>query len=820
MKKISSLMILSLCAIVTACGRTGGNTSSSEDTRYKVCCSPYESLNGRLAREKYRSLTTVGIGSLNYLQTSAAQNASHFANFVDGLLTHNDFGTLELNLAESAKVNTNYTEFTFKIRDDENLYWSTYEGKPYEYNGQVQKVKASDFAYAAKVISTFSFKSDTFYLLRDFIKGAAEYYHYTEIVYKAAAGTSSYMKLNTNAKKAKYLNDTIQANYPSVWKAQYDEAEGGTPITADDIDNIANGSRLGVKADDSKNEVKYLMLQPARYFPTLLTYSAYLPINQHFYDEKKSKFGLNSPDAILYCGPYILTTLDETNIEYSRNEAYMKRKDVQACGYKAARIMKVHFDIVKGEIDNTFIRTQFENGVIDGFSLSPNDTEGWNKYVVGNNGKGNGTIENPDSGLVNSRWLDTIGECYGSNIVMNRSGDGSSNTSYYSKGSVDTIKNTEKALQLQDVRKMILDCIDYRTYYARYSDGIEDDVFATQKLVSTYVPKAFVEDDNGNEYTQEYYAQALADYKGWTKKQAQDFIAAGQYESRQLDWDASKDGSSERAQIDALVAKAKQAIADYNAGPGASDPITYPINLEMFSAWDNDQETKTYDTLFMNEMNKRLNGVDDPGVDNVNCNYFKVVPTDKIDPDNQTIVSGSDASSLAAYDFSVVNWGWGADYGDPLTYMNTYTRGGDWSSVFGFVGKDSVDSYRYNSSNQLVKYNLLEEYEDLVNEGKKQNDDLTSRFSYFAEAEVKLIEELAIYKPQVNYGQGWSLSISHSAGYEMPTANYGLSNDRMTGMWVLEEPLTREERASIRAEQEAAKAEWNRTHDAYNIYGN
>ena len=215
-------------------------------------------------------------------------------------------------------------------------------------------------------------------------------------------------------------------------------------------------------------------------------------------------------------------------------------------------------------------------------------------------------------------------------------------------------------------------------------------------------------------------------------------------------------------------------------------------------------------------MNERFNCVE---IADGISEYFKVVPTDEIDTSNREVVAGSANGSYAAYDFSVVQWGWGADYGDPLTYMNTYTIGGDWSSVFGFVGEDNVDNIRRKSNGQFETVNLLEEYTGIVNEGKKQNDNLTARFSYFAQAEAKLINELAIYLPQVNYGQGWSLSISNSAGYEMPTSNYGLSNDRMTGMWVLMQPLTAKERKDIRAEQEAAKAEWLRTHDAYNIYG-
>ena len=113
---------------------------------------------------------------------------------------------------------------------------------------------------------------------------------------------------------------------------------------------------------------------------------------------------------------------------------------------------------------------------------------------------------------------------------------------------------------------------------------------------------------------------------------------------------------------------------------------------------------------------------------------------------------------------------------------------------------------------------LLEAYGALVDSGAAETENLTNRYQYFAEAEYMLINELNFYKPQVNYGQGWSLSVSKSAGYEMPTSNYGLSNERMTGMWVLEEPLTRAERNAIRAEYNDAKKAFTDAHGAYSFY--
>lgn len=792
--KVKSLMIVAMCGMLIGCGPRGSSSS--------VSGSPYAALNGRKAKTVYNSLMAAGIASLNYLQTSAAQNAQHFANFVDGLLTHNEFGVLELNLAESATHSNYNTEFTFKVRQDENLVWVDYTGKPYTYfeNGQnvVQKIKASDWVTAAKIVCNFKTGSDTYYLMTDFIKGALEYYLYTQILDGIAQGTKEFTILTTDAKKANWINKKIKNEHENVYiNGNYEE----NPIEASDIEKIKNGERLGVVADDENNTITYKLLSSAFYFPTLLTYSCYLPVNAHFYEEKGSKFGSASNDSILYNGPFVLSQLDETNIIYKKNETYAKRRDIR--GFMKAHVDTVKYNIIKGEIDSSYTRTQFEDGNIDGFGVNVADTTGWEKYISGD--EGTGTVQDPASGLVNSRLLDTIGEMFGTNLVLNRTKN-AGKKSYSTFGTTASVANTEKALSIQEVRQAIMASIDYPTYYARMADGDSTSVFASQNLVHTYVPKNFVYDDNGKEYTQEYFASALADYKGVTKEQAQALIETGQFETRQ----------STQDEVTAKVQVAQAAIAKYNElNPTAQ--ITYPINIEYYSMWDADGETKVYDTKMINSMNKRLNGIETVADDLSNCSIFKVVPTDKVDTSNYNAVSGS-SSGAACYDLSVVLWGWGADYGDPLTFLNTYVKGGDWKSIMPYIADETVDNY-HMVGGELVKNDLLAEYTQLVKEGSKETENLTNRYSKFAEAEVLLIHELAIYQPQVNYGQGWSLSISKAAGYEVPTSNYGLSNDRLTGMWVLAEPLTRVERNEIRAQFEINKAEYTSTHPTYNIYG-
>ena len=794
--KINALMMLALStALLIGC--KGNNKKTDEDV-IGPDDTPYQGLVGRPVKRTYSGLTGTAIASLNYFETSAAANATHFANFVEGLVTHDSFGVLQPNLAESAKHNPDYTEFVFTLRDDENMVWSTYEGKPYTFNGEVQRVKASDFVEGALTICNFSTKSDTFYLMRDFISGAYEYYLYTQIIDGQNEGISKFMILDTPEKQANWIMEQIMADDNIYITGGYDE----NPITKDDIAFIENGSRLGVRADDEKRTVTYKLMQSAMYFPTLLTYSTYLPVNANFKKEKGSKFGSSKPDSILYNGPFILSQSDETTVSYKKNEQYDQRKDVnaQGNGYKKARIDTLTYKVIKGDIDADYTRVQFESGNVDGFSLSKNDQEGWEKYITGPDGSG--TYEDPYDGKVNARLLDTIGSCYGTNIIMERTKDSTSKVSYSSQGTKDSIANTEKALRLLDVRQALLTGFDYPTYYSRYADGDPTDILARQECVHTYVPKNFVYDDNGNEYTEYYYASELAKAKGITLEQAQALIQPGQFDTRQ----------SDDATVNAAIDKAVASINLFNQDKAEKDQIKLPVQIEFLSEWYDDT-SKLYDTKFINSMNKRMN----KGEQDESKWIFKFVPTDKLDSSNRDTVTGSDSASHAAFDMSGVMWGWGADYGDPLTYMNTYTKGGDWGSVFGFINLDKVPNL-VNQGGVLVEKDLLAEYEALVKAGQAINDDVNSRYQKFAEAEVMLIEELAIYKPQVNRGQGWSFSISNSAGYEMPQSNYGLSNDRLTGMFMLKTPLSRAERTSIRAEFDQAKKDYTASHPTYNIY--
>ena len=804
-----ALLILGLTTVLSACGsRTTPSQGSSEEESTPVSESSeiipenvitesqdYNNygLRGRKYRGSYNSLTTQSIASLNYLTTQEQANAQHFANFIDGLLLHNDFGVLEKNLATEIKRDEEFTKFQIKIK--QGVKWQNWDGSQYlNKNNEPQFVSAKDWVASAKAINTYANKSDLQYLIGTFVKGTTEYFYYTRISYDVIQGTEEDVyDMDDHAAVAAKINKYIKAEAPQVWELEYDN--GANAVEADDVPNIANGSRFGVKADG--DTLTYNLNQPAPYFPTLFTYSAYMPVNEDFLTATKfSKFG-TTKDSILYCGPYLLDVWSALAIKYKANEGYHNKENT-------ITIDEINYRVIQDTsiITPEYTRSEFEAGRIDGFSLNKKDGVGWTKYITGPDGTG--TYDNPYDAQVNARLLDQIGSMYGSNLVLERDNTGKT-TSYATGGNGTTVKNTARAFRLNDVRKAILEAPDFKQMYDVRNESTEEELRAQEK-VYTYVPKGFVMDDDGNDYLDHYY-EVYADKKGIAKGDIENPVegnnAAWLLRPGQVDT-----CTLPQEEVNALIDNAVEAIGFWNADH-ASEKITLPIQLEYYSLQFDDESKEADDKVIAN-LNKRLN----KGAEG-SFPYFKVIPTDKLTSANYNAVSRS-----GEWDLAYIQWGWGADYGDPLSFMNTYCKYGDWGDVFPYIDQAEVKNYVTNAARTGLEapVDLLANYTALVKEGAQQTNDFNARFDKFAEAEYMLINELNIYKPQVNNGQGWAMSVSKAAGYYTPQANYGLSSDRLTGMFVLEEVMTRTERQAARDKQTELKEAYVKKHGSINIY--
>ena len=192
--------------------------------------------------------------------------------------------------------------------------------------------------------------------------------------------------------------------------------------------------------------------------------------------------------------------------------------------------------------------------------------------------------------------------------------------------------------------------------------------------------------------------------------------------------------------------------------------------------------------------------------------YFYVIPTSDLNSENYEAASNGGNFDLCS------TWGWGPDYGDPMSYLNTFAKNGDWGSIFNYVTLEEVLSYSLVDG-ELVAEDLLGEYTEMVLEANGVYDNLNERYHLFAEAEYHLINELHIYRPLTMRGQGWNVSVSRAAGYHSPSGSYGLSSNRLQGLYVIDgEGITRTERLAAVAKYDELKAAYLAEHGSINVY--
>ena len=84
---------------------------------------------------------------------------------------------------------------------------------------------------------------------------------------------------------------------------------------------------VGVKAvDDQTLEVQ--LKSPTPYFLNLTTMDMFFPVNEAFCEEQGTNFAL-SPDNMLYCGPYVITSYDPAvGVTFEKNDNYWDKDNV------------------------------------------------------------------------------------------------------------------------------------------------------------------------------------------------------------------------------------------------------------------------------------------------------------------------------------------------------------------------------------------------------------------------------------------------------------------------------------------------------------
>lgn len=147
---------------------------------------------------------------------------------------------------------------------------------------------------------------------------------------------------------------------------------------------LTDFSQVGVKALDETTLV-YTLTEECPYFMTMLGYGVFAPMSRSFYTGKGGRFGPDfddaaesytygkSPDDIAYCGPYLVTNATaENTIVFRANPSYWNADGIQiqtiTWKYNDGRdALKAYQDTMSGTIDGTGLNaSSLEKAKADG----------------------------------------------------------------------------------------------------------------------------------------------------------------------------------------------------------------------------------------------------------------------------------------------------------------------------------------------------------------------------------------------------------------------------------------------------------------------
>lgn len=409
---------------------------------------------------------------------------------------------------------------------------------------------------------------------------------------------------------------------------------------------VTDFSQVGVKAVDDYT-VEYTLVQPTPYFLSMLGYSCFAPLSRSFYESKGGKFGAEydnaaasytygkTKDDIAYCGPFTVTNATaENTIVFKQNPTYWNKD--------AMNITTMTWLFDNGK-DPTKSYNDTKSGTLDGAGMN-------NSCVKAAQADGMFEDYYYVSGL--------LATCFPMFVNVNRTAFANAND-----GAVPTTKNEDEILRTrlamynQNFRLALAMSVDRA---ARNAQRYGEDLKMTN-MVNSYTPGNFVAlpeevtvDINGTATTfpaGTYYGavmQAQLDADGVPVKV----------------WDPTADGGIGSSggfdgwyNPEAAVAALDAAIAEL-AAQGVEVSAEKPIYLEL-PAWMSVEE-------FANQGNAYKQSVE-----NVLGGKVIIVLTECA-TQAEWEYSGYHTNSGAEGNFDICDLsGWGPDYGDPMSYLDT-----------------------------------------------------------------------------------------------------------------------------------------------------
>lgn len=389
--------------------------------------------------------------------------------------------------------------------------------------------------------------------------------------------------------------------------------------------------QVGVKAVDAKTLV-YTLEEKTPYFLSMMEYNTFMPLCKEYATSQGENYG-TAPEYILYCGPYIVKNYTPLNkIVYEANPMYWAKDQINITSL--TWLYNDGKDVTKGYNDA-------KSGVIDGAGLNEN------------------TIKLAKTDNLFDEYVYTTATdatTYSAFINLNRQ-------TYETDGYKDLTSNqtdaqkaaTKAALQNQNFRLALLQAVDRAAYWAPRGEDTK-----LNALTNAYTPGTFVSLQRdirikigdsyqifkkGTYYGEIVQAQLTAD--GYKMKVWNPTGGNGDGSS------SGFDGWYNVEAAKAALAKALEELATLNIS--AENPIV--LDLPYYSA----------SSIFTAQANALKQSIESALEGKVKINLIGCTDVYGIYFAGYYCNTSADCN-YDLYDTS----GWGPDYGDPASYLNTF----------------------------------------------------------------------------------------------------------------------------------------------------
>ena len=412
--------------------------------------------------------------------------------------------------------------------------------------------------------------------------------------------------------------------------------------------DVTDFAQVGVKAVDDTTLV-YTLTNDAPYFMTMLGYGCFAPMSRTYYESQGGKFGADydttvesytygkTPDNIAYCGPYLVTNFTaENTIVFKANESYWNAENIT---------MKTITWLYNDGKDVTKAYTDMVAGTIDGCGLNSSTLE---------TAKADGNFEK--YGYVSATDATSFMAFYNLNrTVLANVNDPNTVKSTQTEADVE---RTNAAMRNVHFRRAISMALDRGAYNAQ-AVGEE---LALTSLRNCYTPGTFVTLEE----------EVTVDING-TAKTYPAGTQYGQIMQDQIDadgvkikvWDPTADGGIGSSDgfdgwynVDNAVEELNKAIEEL-AAIGIEVTAENPIKID-YPYFSGSQTYLNRANAYQKSLNDALGGK--VVLNLVDCAVIQ-----------EWYYAGywTDIGAEANYDIYDLS-GWGPDYGDPKTYLDTF----------------------------------------------------------------------------------------------------------------------------------------------------